>query len=97
MHAYEVGHAEPREQIESPSYRANFWTRPKPGYAFNLDAWVLVGASGVEEALQWVSDHRAGRDFELFAEVEEMPVEGDLQVRNVSLVRLAGDDPNSTE
>ncbi|WP_200953368.1 hypothetical protein [Agromyces sp. Root81] len=94
MKAYETGHAEPGEYLASPIYRVNFWERPAPGFAFNLDAFVLVDASGVDEVLQWAASGARGRTYEVMVEAAEEPVEPGLQIRTAALLRLAGENPN---
>ncbi|MBP3036920.1 hypothetical protein J2M53_11755 [Arthrobacter sp. zg-ZUI100] len=74
MRAYETDHAEPRESMDSPNYRVNFWVKPRPGYGWNLDAYVLTEAGDITEVLRWVEEHADGRRFEVFAEIDEEPV-----------------------
>ena len=64
MRAYETGHAEPQDLIDSPSYRVNFWTKPRPGYGWNLDANVLTEAGDITAVLRWVDEHADGRLFD---------------------------------
>ena len=93
MEIHATGHAEPAYGIEVPIYRVQFWEQPAPGYAHNLDAFVLVGASSVEEALKWASDNARGRVWELLLEIEPEPVGAGLQIRRSALARLAGTNP----
>lgn len=93
MEIHATGHAEPTYGIELPIYRVQFWEQPAPNYSYNLDAFVLVGASSVEEALNWVVDNARGRIWELLLEIESEPVEAGLQIRRSALARLAGTNP----
>ena len=94
MKAYETGHAEPDDYFASPVYRVNFWERPAPGIAFNLDAFVLADASGVDEVLQWAATRARGRTYEVMVEAAEEQLEPGLQIRTTALLRLAGENPN---
>lgn len=97
MEVHATGHAEPSHELRSPAYRVHFWEQPAPGYAFNLDAYVLVDASDVEEVQRWVLNNARGRVFELFLEMERQPVREGLERRTVPLVRLAGQNPTEVE
>ena len=79
MKAYETGHAEPDDYLASPIYGVNFWERPAPGFAFNLDAVVLVDASGVDEVLQWAATRARGRTYEVMVEAREEQVDLDCR------------------
>jgi len=96
MDVHETGHAEPSEYIESPIYRVNFWERPQPGFAFNLDAFVLSGAADVEEVLSWIAENARDRMYELLVEVDSEKIEPGLQIRSAALIHLSGADPNSS-
>lgn len=95
MRAIETVHAEPRDSDDSPCYRVNFWEQPRPGYGWNLDAFVLVEVQDVSEALRWVEEHANGRPFELFAEMDSEPEKPLGAPRKASLVRLLGNNPNA--
>jgi hypothetical protein len=71
----------------------HFWERPAPGYAYNLDAYVLVGAADVREAVRWAHANAYGRPLELFVEIDSESIDGELHVRSVPLVRLMGANP----
>ncbi|MBP3044188.1 hypothetical protein KKR91_06170 [Arthrobacter jiangjiafuii] len=95
MRAYETDHAEPRESMDSPNYRVNFWVKPRPGYGWNLDAYVLTESGDITEVLRWVEEHADGRRFEVFAETDEEPVLPLGTPRTSGLVRLLGSNPNT--
>ena len=95
MRAIETVHAEPRDSDDSPCYRVNFWEQPRPGYSWNLDAFVLVEVQDRSEALRWVEEHANGRPFGLFAEIGSKPEKQLGAPRKASLVRLLGNNPNS--
>lgn len=97
VNASETVHAEPRESVESPTYRVNFWERPRPEGAWNLDAWVLSDVKDITEVLGWVEANSRGRRFEVFAEMDEEPVGPIGEARAAGLVRLLGSDPNAGE
>jgi hypothetical protein len=98
MESHSIGHAEPQFVIAAPVYRVQFWEQPALGYGYNLDAFVLIGAIDVHEALEWVQGKARGRIWELFLEatLEPEPVEVGLQVRRAPLVRLAGRNPTES-
>ncbi|WP_232331589.1 hypothetical protein [Agromyces laixinhei] len=97
MQAFETVHAEPRDSVESPGFRVNFWQRPSPETAWSLDAYVLSGAQDVDEVLRWVDEHAQGRRFEVFAEMEVEQVKAFAEPRTTPLLRLLGEDPNAGE
>ena len=81
--------------IDSPTYRVNFWVKPRPGYGWNLDAYVLTEAGDITEVLRWVDEHADGRRFEVFAETDAEPVLPFGTPRTSGLVRLLGSNPNT--
>ena len=88
-------HAEPRENIESPVYRVNFWQKPAAGRGWSLDAYALTDAEDITEVLRWVNENAHGRRVEVFAETDDEP-EGSFQTpRKTGLVRLLGSNPNA--
>lgn len=92
MRQIETVHAEPRESVESPAYRVNFWQ--KSGEAWSLDAYALTEVEDVSEVLRWVNERARGRRFEVFAEMDVEP-EGSFAIpRRAGLVRLLGSSPN---
>lgn len=95
MRAIETVHAGPHDSVDSPCYRVNFWERPRPGYGWNLDAFVLVEVQDVSEALCWAEEHANGRPFELFAEMDSEPEKPFGDSRETALVRLCGNNPNA--
>ncbi|MCM3657552.1 hypothetical protein M3147_09845 [Agromyces mediolanus] len=95
MHAFKTVHAEPRDSVESPVFRVNFWQRNSPGAAWSLDAYVLTDIRDVNEVLRWVDLHADGRRFEVFAEMDPEPVGAFQEPRTTSLLRLIGEDPNA--
>lgn len=95
MHTIETVHAEPHDSEDSPCYRVNFWEQPRPGYGWNLDAFVLVEVHDVAEALRWVEENARGRLFELFAEMHPEPDKPFGTPRKTSLIRLLGSNPNA--
>lgn len=92
MRASETVHAEPRDSIDSPNYRVNFWT---PGQGWALDAHVLTEVTDVAEVLTWVHENAAGRRFEVFAELNPEPVGAFQAPRTAGLLRLVGSNPNA--
>lgn len=97
MRVIETVHAEPRESVDSPCYRVNFWQEGPPGYSWNLDAYALTEVEDITEVLQWVDEHAKGRRFEVFAELDDEP-EGSFQTpRKTGLVHLLGSNPNAGE
>lgn len=92
MDARQTTHSESPHNVDHPVYRVNYWERPAPGFGWNLDAWVLVSAGDVLEAIRWTQDNARGRRFELFAEVEPEPPGN--HPRHTPLVRLVGINPN---
>lgn len=97
MRVIETDHAEPRDSVDSPCYRVNFWEQPHPGYSWNLDAYALVEVEDVSEALRWVEEHADGRLFELFVETDFEPEGSFGTPRKTGLVRLLGNNPNAGE
>jgi hypothetical protein len=97
MRAIETDHAEPRDSVDAPCYRVNFWVQPRPGYSWALDAYALVEVQDVSEALRWVDEHANGRLFELFAETDFEPEAPFGTPRKTGLVRLLGSNPNAGE
>lgn len=97
MRAIETVHAEPQKFTKFPVYRVHFWQQPPPGGGWPLDAYVLVGAQSITEVISWVEEHACGRQFEVFAEIDEEP-EGSFKTpRKTGLVRLLGKNPNEEE
>lgn len=96
MRAIETVHAEPRDQLDEPGYRVNFW-QPTPQGAWALDAYALLGAADVDEVLRWIEAKADGRRFELFAEVDTEAAGPFLQPRKAALVRLLGSNPNADD
>ena len=95
MRPIETVHAEPRDSVDSPAYRVNFWQRS--GEAWSLDAYALTEVKDIAEVLQWVDENAAGRRFEVFAEMDTEP-EGSFQSpRKTGLIRLLGANPNVGE
>jgi hypothetical protein len=95
MRLIETVHAEPRDSVESPAYRVNFW-QPS-GSAWSLDAYALTDVENVSEVLRWVEENARGRRFEVFAEIDDEPAESFTTPRKTGLVRLLGSNPNATE
>lgn len=75
-------------QDDATRFRVHFWEQPKPGYGFNLEAWILNDAPDVHAALTWADSNSRGRGYELFVETT-----GDLS--DAYLVRVAGTNPNT--
>lgn len=97
MHASETVHAEPRDSVEAPAYRVNFWQLSPSRGSWSLDAYVLTDAKDVTEVLTWAEMTADGRRFEVFAEVDDEPVSAYEKPRTASLVRLFGSNPNAGE
>lgn len=97
MRPIETVHAEPRDAVDSPAYRVNFWQRTSPEHAWNLDAYALTEVEDIAEVLRWVDEHALGRRFEVFAEMDEEPVRSFQSPRTTGLVRLLGSNPNAGE
>ncbi|WP_199182493.1 hypothetical protein [Cryobacterium sp. Y11] len=95
MRPIETVHAEPRDCVESPCYRVNFWQRS--GQAWALDAYALTGVEDITEVLRWVDEHALGRRFELFAEMDDEPERSFQNPRKTGLIRLLGTNPNLGE
>lgn len=90
-------HAEPEGYQDCPTYRVNFWQRRPGRVAFSLEAFVVSGASDVNQVKEWIRTHAAGRSYELFVEVGG-GAPGDFQTpRTGALIRLEGEDPNLGE
>ncbi|MFC6357060.1 hypothetical protein [Luethyella okanaganae] len=93
MQVIETVHAEPREVLERPSYRVNFWE--KSGQAWALDAYALFDVQDITEVLQWIEGRSSGRQFELFVEMND-EVPGAFQdPRTSGLIHLMGTNPNA--
>ncbi|MBG6054755.1 hypothetical protein IWX81_001145 [Salinibacterium sp. CAN_S4] len=97
MRATETVHAAPRDSIDLPAYRVNFWQRLSPEQAWNLNAYVLTEAENITELLRWVDEHAAGRRFEVFVEMNEEPERWFQSPRTTGLIRLLGRNPNAGE
>lgn len=96
MRVIETVHAEPRESVDSPCYRVNFW-QTAIGGGWALDAYALTEVEDITEVLRWVDEHANGRRFEVFAELDDEP-EGSFQTpRKTGLVQLLGSNPNAGE
>src|SRR5260221_9323134 len=79
---------DPRDQdwaVDTPKYRAYFWSRLNANGAWKSDEWE-VDAQDVTEAICWAEEHSADRDYVLYAVV---PAEGS----RIGLIRLYGSDP----
>lgn len=74
-------------RVEAPVYRVNFWERPRPGYAWNLDAFVLLGCADVVQVILWARSASKGRRFQIFVGVEDT-------LDPQTLIVLYGEDPN---
>jgi len=94
----DVRPVDPRDtgwEVESPSYRVYFWTRPPapPGVPADLvmyrsNEFELSGVEDVGEVLAWADATAApGSTYTVYAVVEG--------VRERGLVRLAGVDPTA--
>ena len=92
MRAFETVHAEPRDSVESPDYRVNFWQ--KSGQAWALDAFVLTDVEDLTEVLRWLDENARGRRFEVFAEMDTEPARPFQTPRTSGLVRLLGRNAN---
>jgi hypothetical protein len=90
-------HAEPRDSVDSPAYRVNFWQRSSPEQAWSLDAYALAEVEDITEVLQWVGQHAAGRRFEVFVEMDREPTRSFQSPRKAGLIRLLGSNPNAGE
>lgn len=88
MNVISINESHETFRVNSPLYRVNFWEKPRPGYGWNLDAYLLEQCPDVTQALLWALGEARGRRFQLFASIEET-VESD------TLICLFGDDPNS--
>ncbi|GAA1118411.1 hypothetical protein GCM10009582_14580 [Arthrobacter flavus] len=95
MRIFTTVHAEPRDSVDHPTYRVNFWQQPQPDFGWNLEAFVVVDAGDVNEAIFWAEQNSRGRPYELFAEISDENVEGTERPRQSGLIRLLGKDPNS--
>lgn len=95
MGPIETVHAEPRESVDSPDYRVNFW-QPS-GEAWALDAYALTEVEDITEVLRSVDEHALGRRFEVFAEMDEEPERAFQSPRTTRLIRLLGSNPNAGE
>jgi hypothetical protein len=87
-------HAEPRLEVNQPSYRVNFWSRVSRSHAWNLDAFIFFRASGFSEVLDWAEKEGQGRQFEIYVEIDEEPYTSFATPRTTALVRLHGNNPN---
>lgn len=92
MRLIETVHAEPRDSVDKPAYRVNFWQQS--GGSWNLDAYALTEVEDVAEVLRWVDENATGRRFEVFAEVDDEPVGSFHNPRRSGLIRLLGANPN---
>ena len=97
MQPHETVHSEASKVVGAPIYRVNFWERPSPHFAWNLDAYVLTGVLDAPEALQWAGDTAHGRQFEVFVEVDAEAIGPLEEPRKSALVRVFGHDPNTGE
>jgi hypothetical protein len=97
MRAFETVHAEPDGSVDWPNYRVNFWQQSSLRTSWNLDAFVLIDAKSVTDALRWVDEHAHGRRFEVFAEVGQIATTPFETPRTSTLVRLLGSNPNAGE
>ena len=97
MRAIETVHSESSDSIDSTVYRVNFWQRPSPQHAWNLNAYLLSEALEITEVLPWVDEHARGRPFEVFAEMNDEPVGPFESPRTAGLVLLLGSNPNVDE
>jgi hypothetical protein len=95
MQTFETVHAEPRDSVELPWFRVNFWEQPSAEWAWTLEAHILTDAHDISEVLHWVEEHARGRRVEVFAEVDREPEPKYASPRTTALVRLLGIDPNS--
>lgn len=96
MRLIETVHAEPRESIDSPVYRVNFWAGSTET-SWALDAFAVQEAADVAEVIAWANEQAGGRRFEIFVEMHEER-EGSFQTpRQAGLIRLLGSNPNAGE
>lgn len=89
MIAQETGEWDVTFDVERPRYRVEFWERPAPDYAWNLEAWELSDCESVHEAIHWVDEHSSGRVHTLYA------VLAPPETPHLAYLRLSGRDPNN--
>ena len=82
-----VGADDAQEHWEDPTYRVEFWTEERVGWAPLLDAYELRGCSSVQEALEWADANADGRDIRVLAQVKSHDGVGQLTIT------LSGEDP----
>jgi hypothetical protein len=69
MDVYQGRHIEFDELVSNPVYRVHFWTiRAELGPS--LDSFILEGAVDVQEAIDWATNNRENRPWELFARID---------------------------
>jgi len=78
------------ERVVEPTYQVDFWERPKPGFAWNVDTWLLDGCKDVREAIGWAEANARGRRFQLLVLFDAG--EGSQQT-----ILLLGDNPNDPD
>ena len=94
MHVSATVHAEPRDLLDSPNYRVNFWEQATPLRGWALDAYVLSEVKDITEVHQWIEENAHGRRLELFVEIDDEQLGPFTRPRKSRLVRLLGSNPN---
>ncbi|CAH0223978.1 hypothetical protein SRABI44_02919 [Microbacterium foliorum] len=89
MQARQVSEVKESDRDVCPVYRVDFWATPGPGFAWNLDSWLLDGCPDVLQAVSWAVSRAEGRPFQLL-------VSFDANADGDSMILLLGENPNET-
>ncbi|MFC9934689.1 hypothetical protein [Glutamicibacter sp. NPDC127525] len=96
MEFYETTHGEPRDSLDDPIYRIQFWERFDPSCGWNLQSWLLGEAQDVTEVLKWATLNARGRLFEVFVETEVEEYRGYQIPRTCGYIKIYGINPNES-
>lgn len=78
-------------ELQNPAYRVSFWAVPdRASYE-----WRITDATDVYEVIAWAEAERGERTYELFIEHVDRASGSGERMKELGLIRLAGDDPTA--
>ena len=87
MDAHPVDPRDTQWEVDVPTYRVYFFTRPESGGGWASSEFQLVDARDVREVLSWAESNSQGRTYIVYAVV-------DRAADAKGLLTLVGHDPN---
>jgi hypothetical protein len=74
--------------VDPSGYRVRFWSLTiEPGFSRAIEEWRIADVNDFQDVYRWAEATAGGRDFEIFAVVEEP--------ERISHVRICGSDGDS--